>query len=94
MSVFNKLWDVFWFAKNLTVSSAELDFPDDDPQLAYFRWIDFAEVVCDFDDVKRFDALGDWGVLSGHNAGLEDGKRAHEYAVKKGLFVGYAESML
>ena len=56
--IFNKLRDVFRLAKDLIVRSAELYFPDDDPQLAYFRWIYFAEIVCDFDDVKRFDALG------------------------------------
>ena len=58
VSIVNKLGDIFRSAKNLVVRCAELYFPDDYPQLTYFRWIDFAEIVGDFDDVERFDALG------------------------------------
>ena len=68
MSVLDKLGDVLGFTEDLVVGLAELYFPDDDSELAYFCWIYFAEVVCDFDDVEGLYVLGRGGVLAGYDA--------------------------
>lgn len=78
LSILNKLGDVLRFGKDGIVGSAEFDFPDDDPEVADLGRIDFAEIIGDFDDVKRLDALGGGGILSGDDIGLKDGVGTHQ----------------
>lgn len=58
LPVFNQLRDFFGFAYNLVVGGTQLDFSDDDPEMTDLGGIYFAKIICDFNEVKRFDGLG------------------------------------
>ena len=92
VSVLYKLRDIFRFAQNLVNGWGELNFSDDDSELTYFRGIYFAEVICDFDDIKGFNALSCWGILGCHDIRVENGVGTDKDAIKKCLFIGDTQS--
>lgn len=54
-----------------------LEFPDNDPEMANFGRIYFAEIICHFDNIILFEGLIELVILSGDNFGGLDLIRAN-----------------
>jgi hypothetical protein len=71
---------------------ALLKLPDDDPELAYFGRIYFAEIVSNSNQIISGKGLAGAAVLIRNDFGVRNGIRSNKQAVHERLFIGYAET--